>query len=480
MVATLGRRRIAAVILSAGIVLALVAALVRLYPELPPPAGSFPVGTTRWDAGLRGAAGSGAKAESCSVTVQLWYPAEPGTGVGPASYHWGHEAFLSAARWVKTGATLDAAVATAQARYPVLLYFPQWGGDPVPYVAMARDLASRGFIVAVVGYDAPDCARPYGAASSPPASDLDFSSAAAFARTVGTADTKIARVAASAAKIVDALEALDHDDPRGRFTGRLDLSRTAAIGHSLGGAVALQAAWLDPRIKAAIDLDGWLFDAARGGWPQQPVLVVGSDGGANPRPEEPDLADPARRYPSILDVESGRQISAGFAKFGGVEATIGHSMHEDFSDSPYISRAAAFLGPRPDGHVIRAAVDCSVSFFRFRLPRGRFGLVQDRDPGRASRGSSPPILRGSGGRALRGHGSSSFLHLAHLERQGVPAWLDKRLANDSHLCNALFCNREVAGGAFRAGFQIEQVSLARLLAVDRITSEYEHDTYVAI
>jgi len=359
--ATLGRRGIAAIILSAGIVLALVTALVRSYPELPPPSGSFAVGTTRWDAGL-GAAGSTSDADRCSVTVQLWYPAEPGTGVGPAPYDWGDEGFLTAARWVKTGAALDAAVAAAQARYPVLLYFPQWGGDPIPYVAMARDFASRGFIVAVVGYDAPDCARPEGAASSPRADDLDFSSAAAFARTVAIADTKITRVGARAEKVLDALAALDHGDPRGRFTGRLDLSRTAAIGHSLGGAIALQAAWLDPRIKAAIDLDGWLFDAARGGWPRQPVLIVGSDGGANPRPEEPDSADPTHRYPSILDVESDQQISAGFAKFGGVGEAIGHSMHEDFSDSPYLSRVAGLLGRRPDGHVIRAAADCAATF----------------------------------------------------------------------------------------------------------------------
>ena len=326
------QRGIAAVILSAAIVIAVVWALVRVYPELPSPAGSFPVGTTRWDAGLRDAAGSPSDPGLCSITVQLWYPADPRTGVGPAPYDWGDEGFLSAARWVKTGANLDATVAAAQARYPVLLYFPQWGGGPVPYAAMARDLASRGFIVAVVGYDAPDCARADGAATSPRAIDLDFSSDAAFAQTMEIADTKITRVAVSATKVLDALQALDRHDPRGRFTGRLDLSRTAAIGHSLGGAIALQVAWLDARIKAAIDLDGWLFDATPGGWPKQPVLVVSSDGGGHSAPDDPDSADPNRRYPSILDVESGQRISAGFAKFGGVEATIGHSMHEDFSE----------------------------------------------------------------------------------------------------------------------------------------------------
>jgi dienelactone hydrolase len=359
---TRAQRGIAAMLLSAGILIAVITTLVRNYPELPPAAGSFLVGTTRWDAALRSAAGSASHAGRCSVTVQLWYPAEAGTGVGPAPYEWGDKGLLSAARWVESGANLDAAVSDAQARYPVLLYFPQWGGGPVPYAAMARDLASRGFIVALVGYDAPDCAGPDGAATSAHAADLDFSSAAAFERTVKIADTKITLVAASAAKVLDALDALDHDDPGGRFTGRLDLGRTAAIGHSLGGSIALEVAWLDARIKAAIDLDGWLFDAARGGWPRQPVLVVSSDGGATPTTEDPGSADPNRRYPSILDIESDHRIQAAFAKFGGVEATIGDSMHEDFSDSPYLARGGAFLGRHPDGHVIRAAVDCTVTF----------------------------------------------------------------------------------------------------------------------
>jgi dienelactone hydrolase len=72
-------------------------------------------------------------------------------GVGPAPHDWGNEGFLSAKRWVKTGVKLDAAVAAAHARFPILLYFPEWDGVPTPYAAMARDLASRGFIVAVVG-----------------------------------------------------------------------------------------------------------------------------------------------------------------------------------------------------------------------------------------------------------------------------------------------------------------------------------------
>jgi pimeloyl-ACP methyl ester carboxylesterase len=179
---------------------------------------------------------------------------------------------------------------------------------------------------------------------------------------VQVADTKITRVASSATRVLDALADLDRADSQRRFIGRLDLSRTAAIGHSLGGAIALQIAWLDPRITAAIDLDGWLFDAAPIGWIRQPFLVIGSDGNASAT-DRPVAADPQRRFTSILDDETERRMHAAFARFGGVEVTIGASAHEDFSDAPYLSRAAVIFNRRPDGHVIRIAVDCAVTFF---------------------------------------------------------------------------------------------------------------------
>src|SRR6201995_767601 len=137
----LGSRGIVAVVLSVGALIAAVGARVRVYPELPPLAGYFFVETTRWDEGLRPASGPSPDTGRCSITVQLWYPAEPETGVGPAPYDSGNEGFLSAKRWVKTGEKLDAAVAAAHARFPILLYLPEWDGVPTPSAARARDRA---------------------------------------------------------------------------------------------------------------------------------------------------------------------------------------------------------------------------------------------------------------------------------------------------------------------------------------------------
>jgi dienelactone hydrolase len=44
-----------------------------------------------------------------------------------------------------------------------------------------------------------------------------------------------------------------------RFYRRLDLESVGALGWSLGGVLALQASRDEPRIKAAVNLDGWLY-----------------------------------------------------------------------------------------------------------------------------------------------------------------------------------------------------------------------------
>jgi len=51
---------------------------IRFIPYLPPPAGPFPVGTVLWDIDRSGADWFSPARGGCPVSVQLWYPAEPG------------------------------------------------------------------------------------------------------------------------------------------------------------------------------------------------------------------------------------------------------------------------------------------------------------------------------------------------------------------------------------------------------------------
>jgi dienelactone hydrolase len=335
---------------------------MHLVPYLPPPAGPFQVGTVLWGINRSDTGSFPAGREGCPVSVQLWYPAEPGSGDRRAPYRSAGAGLLSAARWVRTGATLNAALSPERMRYPVLLSMPGWAGSRGENTAFVQDLASRGFIVAGIGYDDPACAGVGASGGNAPATDMDFSSQAAFEHTLGVAHQKIERVAEAASHVIDALEVLDRVDPNGRFGGRLDLDRIGIVGYSLGGAIAMQLCWRDDRLKAAVNIDGWFFDAAQGGWIEQPFMMISDD---SPAATSADLSDPdpAHRFPSMLDDASERRIFSEFAKHGGVYVAVQGSGHQDFSDVAYLSRRALLQGRRPDGAAIRTAADYSTAFF---------------------------------------------------------------------------------------------------------------------
>ena len=343
-----------------GAVLVLGAVLgIHLIPYLPPPTGQFQVGTALWSAFGEGSAPSARS--GCPLSVQLWYPAEPGTGSGRAPYYSAGAGVLSGARWVRTGATLNAALSSRLARYPVLLSLPGWDGARGENTAFVQDLASRGFVIAAIGYDDPACAGVDVSAGAA-ATNSDFSSPAAFEHTLAVAHQKINRVAQGASRVVDALEALNGADPAGRFRGRLDLNRLGVVGYSLGGAIAMQLCWRDKRVKAVVNIDGWFFDAAPGGWIKQPLMFISDDTPA-PTPADLDSPDPTRRYPAVLDDTTERRMKNAFAMHGGVMVTVLGSSHLDFSDAAYLSRVTLLERRRPDGAIIRTAANYAAGFF---------------------------------------------------------------------------------------------------------------------
>jgi dienelactone hydrolase len=338
---------------------------MHLIPYLPLPTGPFQVGTVLFDINPSGKGPVSSKG-ACPVSAQLWYPAERGSGDGRAPYNPAGSGLLSAERWVRTSATLNAALSSSLTRYPVLLSLPGWAGSRTENTTFVQDLASRGFVVAAIGYEDPACAGIDRSAAGAAATAMDLSSQAAFEHTLSVANQKIERVANSASHVLDALERLDRADPIGRFRGRLDLDRVGVVGYSLGGAIAMQACWQDHRLKAAVNIDGWFLGAAPGGWIEQPLMIISDDGPA-PTPADLNHPDPAHRYHAVLDDATDRRMTSEFAQHGGLLVAILGSVHQDFSDMAYVSRLALLERRRPDGAAIRTAADYSAAFFGHAL-----------------------------------------------------------------------------------------------------------------
>jgi dienelactone hydrolase len=143
--------------------------------------------------------------------------------------------------------------------HPVIVFTPGYTGTFTDYTFLFEDLASRGYVVASVNhtYEAtavefPDgrfVASSFGSHLAEDTWRRD-TQALSFALTVRLSDLKF---------VLDELELLNVSN-HSEFAGKLDLSKIAIAGHSLGGVTALLAVEQDARFKAGISIDGEMPD----------------------------------------------------------------------------------------------------------------------------------------------------------------------------------------------------------------------------
>jgi dienelactone hydrolase len=293
--------------------------------------------------------------------VQVWYPAQPAADRAP--YGTGSAGFRNRIYHylVRTNAARNAAVARGPRRFPILVYIAGWGGERTSNTILAENLASHGFVVAAFG-DVEHDRPPLGRLAGPAA----FGSERAYEATLRLGHERLQYEARRASAVLDRLTALDADDPSGRFTHRLDVARVGAVGYSFGGAVALEACRRDARFKAAMNLDGWLFDAGsgyRGGVP----YFLASDRSPDLGASDVAAAEGALRYTNELTVaDQARQHEV--LRHGGYSLRIADADHYSFTDVPFIAPLHRFGNRGAQQKRIALVVcDYAVAFFERAL-----------------------------------------------------------------------------------------------------------------
>ena len=217
------------------------------------------------------------------LSVWLWYPVAPDAGGRPAPYapgRWGRlhlqgPVGLFEGPFARVRDHAHGGAPVAAGRFPVVVLEPGLGFSAPQYSALAEDLASRGYLVAGVTptYSA-DVTVVHGRvvgrtpAGNPP--DLGTHTGPAAAE----ADRLVAVWAADARFVAARVAALDG---AGRFAGRVQPGRVAYVGHSFGGAAALQACSTDPRCAGAVDVDGTQFGTVVHDGLRAPLMLLGSE-----------------------------------------------------------------------------------------------------------------------------------------------------------------------------------------------------------
>lgn len=255
------------------------------------------------------------------LRVTLWYPAASKEGTR-APYMTAKEsaAVLAGGRIdgvpddllsrTKTNAVLDAE--PAGSRLPLVVLSPGFTKPVSTLTSLAEELASRGYVVAGIDhtYENYGTTLPGGRLAECLACDSD---------TDPGFGARVVRIRSADVSFV--LDSLD----RWRGSARIDRSRIAMVGQSIGGASAVQAMVDDPRIRAGIDMDGTTYARIPRGF-SRPFLFLGS----------------VQHVPGGVDASWDRdwKLLSGWKRW----LVLTGAEHESFTDVPLLERA---LGAKP-------------------------------------------------------------------------------------------------------------------------------------
>jgi len=301
--------------------------------DLPAPTGSFAVGRTQmaWN--------NPTSREELAVWV--WYPAapahRPATDYLPPAWRralrdrqgtFMRSFFKRDSSVVRTHSQSDAPIASEHQTYPVVLLRPGGSALTADFTTLAEDLASHGYVV--VGFDAPERSavvvqsdgRTIGRA---PANNVENANGNLGDPLVG----RLLTMWVSDAKaVIDHLQQLN-TTPAAPLAHRLDFARLGTVGHSFGGATALQFCHEDARCRAAIDLDGIPFGSVVTDGLAKPAMFLLSD-------HSREMSDP-ESHKVVAMIES---IYARLPE-PRVYATIRHANHFSFGDQILLNSQTA-------------------------------------------------------------------------------------------------------------------------------------------
>ncbi|MGA8113384.1 MAG: hypothetical protein WCA46_06955, partial [Actinocatenispora sp.] len=252
-------------------------------PVLPRPTGPHRIGTTALHLVDRDRADPWVPARPRELMVSLWYPAVPRTGHGPVRYVTAREStlilrsqhvtgvpphILSRVRTHARGGALP-----LPGRRALVLLSPGFSLPRTSMTMLAEELASRGYLVAAIEhtYESVATTFPDGRVTTCVACE--------------SADPKavIAGRVRDVSFVLDRLTGSDPGrrgraaDPVARWRQWVDASRTAIVGHSIGGASAVVLPGTDRRVDAAVNLDGTMFADVPAAGRSAPVLLFGSN-----------------------------------------------------------------------------------------------------------------------------------------------------------------------------------------------------------
>jgi predicted dienelactone hydrolase len=256
------------------------------------------------------------------IMVEVWYPAADTRRFPSTPYL----TPLAAANFLarnglppdtmlpQTTGHVSAPVDRRRGPYPVVLYSPGGGTDGAFDTGLVEDLVSHGYVVVTMDdtNESPEVEFPGGRLVT-----------GTFMPQTDALSLQAQQIrAADASFVLNELAVLnnggnpdaEHAPLPSGLAGNLDLSRAGMFGWSLGGAASAQAMHDDPRIKAAVNMDGRFWGPLATEGVNRPFLLLTGDD--NTAQNDPTLA-------SFLAASTGPKLHLALA----------NSEHPTFTDA---------------------------------------------------------------------------------------------------------------------------------------------------
>jgi predicted dienelactone hydrolase len=233
--------------------------------HLPAPTGPFPVGSSTLHLVDHSRPDLWSPANPRELMVSLYYPAFPGGQSVPYASAAETRLLVQAQGLPAADAqpfadtkTNSHAHAPLPGRRPLVLLSPGFGAPRYTLTTLAEELASRGYVVASLDHAYESVGTLFAGNRVLPC----LACAATDLRPL------VLNRGEDASFVIDQLTA--------RLPGLIDPSRIGMAGHSIGGASALSAMEVDPRIKAGVNMDGAFHVDAPKGIGDRPFLMLGN------------------------------------------------------------------------------------------------------------------------------------------------------------------------------------------------------------
>ncbi|MFH9355322.1 alpha/beta hydrolase family protein [Kitasatospora sp. NPDC017646] len=157
-------------------------------------------------------------------------------------------------------------------KHPLVVLSPASEDPRMTLTSLATDLASHGYVVALVGHTYEDSGETLANGQTPPCAICDHPETLDFAS-----------VAASRALDVSfVVDQLTHGTTAWRLAHLIDKHEIGMAGHSFGGAAAAATMIADPRVRAGVDMDGTFHPVPMPGQIDRPFLMLGRADGHTP------------------------------------------------------------------------------------------------------------------------------------------------------------------------------------------------------